>query len=70
MIRILVTPNNGTTRVKVSICTLAPYALFLRLVFLYAFFSPTDNVHFLISAINKKKCLGKIVKSPKHPKKS
>ena len=74
MIQILITPNNGTTRVKVSICTLTPYALLLRLAFLYTSFSPTGNVaHFKISAINKKKCLGRtlilqsILKNPNSP---
>jgi hypothetical protein len=55
MIQILITPNNGTTRVKVSICTLTPYALLLRLAFLYTSFSPTGNVaHFkLVQSIRK-----------------
>jgi len=60
------------TRVKsFSLSTLTPYALFLLLAFLYAFFSPTGNVApFKISAINKKKRLGKTANPPKHSKKS
>jgi len=71
MIQILMTPNNGTTRVKVSVYTLTPYTLFLLLAFLYTSFSPTGNVaHFKISAVNKKKHLGKAANPPKHSKKS